>query len=83
MQNKKLYVTGHSLGGAMATICASRLSAQGMNVEGLYTYGSPRVGDGEFVANLKVNHFRFVNNNDAVPKVPPQVFGYRHHGHEC
>jgi len=83
IQNKKLYITGHSLGGAMATICASRMVARGIVVSGLYTFGSPRVGDAEFVAHLGTTHFRFVNNNDIVTKAPPLMCGFRHHGQEC
>ena len=46
--NKPLYICGHSLGGAMATIAASRLEEQ---TEALYTFGSPRVGYKKFVDN--------------------------------
>lgn len=76
--NKAVYVAGHSLGGAMATICATRLSYR--NPE-LYTYGSPRVGNSSWLRhNYAVCHKRFVNNNDAVPRVPPAFLGFRHHG---
>ena len=76
-KSKQIWVTGHSLGGAMATLCASRLEDKNPK---LYTYGSPRVGGGEFVANMQVQHWRFVNNNDVVPGVPFAIMGYRHHG---
>ena len=76
--DKTLWICGHSLGGAMATLCASRLEEKDPI---LYTYGSPKVGGKEFVAGLEVDHWRFVNNNDAVPKVPLWLMGYRHHGH--
>ena len=72
-----LYITGHSLGAAMATIAASRISNK---VEALVTFGSPRVGTKAFTENSKVVHFRVQNNNDDVPKVPPLLFGFRHHG---
>ena len=75
--NKKIYITGHSLGGAMATVCASRL--EHLNPT-LYTYGSPRVGGSWFVRGLKVEHHRFVNNNDLVPGFPLWIMGYAHHG---
>ena len=83
-RNSKLpvFVTGHSLGGAMATICCSRLEDE-FNDElclFLYTYGSPRVGDKKFVDGLCVPHVRFQNNNDVVCKIPFWVMGYRHHG---
>ena len=60
--------TGHSLGAALATIMASRLDANE-----LYTFGSPRVGNRDFVKEVKkdgVKHYRFVNNNDVVTTIP-------------
>jgi triacylglycerol lipase len=72
---RALYICGHSLGGAMATVAASRL-----NPHALYTYGSPRVGTKKFVKNITCPHYRHVNNNDIVPKVPFAWLGYRHHG---
>ncbi len=79
-----LYFCGHSLGGAMATICAGRcyLSHIGSNPMELFTYGSPRVGNKKYVSHVKLKHFRFVNNNDIVTRVPPPLFGYRHCGSE-
>ena len=76
VSDRKIYVTGHSLGAAMATIAASRL---GDKVECLYTFGSPRVGSRIFVDTLKVRHYRFFNNNDVVTSVPFTIMGYRHH----
>ncbi len=71
----QLFVTGHSLGGALAALAAVSLETQGFHVDGLYTFGQPRVGDWEFVNKLPVNFrqrsFRFVNNNDVVPLIPP------------
>jgi triacylglycerol lipase len=78
--SKKLTMCGHSLGGAMATLAASRLKDR---VHSLYTFGSPRVGNKKFVNAIKdLTHYRFVNNNDIVPTVPFMWMGYRHHG-EC
>lgn len=75
-----LYICGHSLGAAMATICASRMEDR---VIELYTYGSPRVGTCSFVKNVHVTHWRFVNNNDIVTRVPLALMGYKHHGNLC
>lgn len=70
-----LYVTGHSLGGALATMAAASLSDNGVEVAGVYTFGQPRVGDRTFASQLNKHIdgrvFRFVNNNDIVPHVPP------------
>jgi triacylglycerol lipase len=77
-KDKTLHITGHSLGGGMATIAASRLKNRVKNV---YTYGSPRVGNKRWVnVNSDFNYQRFVNNNDIVPKVPLWIMGYRHCG---
>lgn len=77
-QNLKLpplLVTGHSLGGALATMAAASLHENGIDVVGLYTFGQPRVGDLRFTSQLNQNLdgkvFRFVNNNDVVPHIPP------------
>jgi triacylglycerol lipase len=79
-----LWFCGHSLGGAMATISAGRcyLSHIPSNPLGLFTYGSPRVGDKRYINYVKLDHFRFVNNNDIVTRVPPPFLGYRHCGSE-
>ncbi len=79
-----LWFCGHSLGGAMATICAGRcfLSHIESVPEQLFTYGSPRVGDKRYINFVKLDHYRFVNNNDVVTRVPPVFMGYRHSGSE-
>lgn len=85
MSNEQpLWFCGHSLGGAMATICAGRcfLSHIESVPDQLYTYGSPRVGDKRYINYVNLDHFRFVNNNDIVTRVPPSVLGYRHSGRE-
>ena len=81
---KALWFCGHSLGGAMATICASRanLSHIPKETEELYSYGSPRVGCGRYINHVQFPHFRWVNNNDIVTRVPPTWLGYRHGGTE-
>lgn len=87
----RLWVGGHSLGGALAALAATSLHYQGFPLSGLYTFGQPRVGDWQFVqaVNSAIGDrlFRFVNNNDVVPQVPP-VFNllnptrlYGHMGH--
>lgn len=76
LEGQKLYICGHSLGAAMATICTARLS----QTEELYTFGSPRAGTRSFVKSIKTKHWRFVNNNDIVTAVPLALMGYKHHG---
>lgn len=63
----RIWVTGHSLGAALATLFACRYG----KVEGVYTFGSPRVGNKDFKAHINVKIYRIVNNDDIVPWVPP------------
>lgn len=82
--DKPLWFCGHSLGGALATICSGRcvLSYLKMEPAGLYTFGSPRVGCRRYVNHVPLRHYRWVNNNDIVARVPPVLLGYRHSGTE-
>ena len=81
---KPLWFCGHSLGGALATICGGRcvLSYLKMEPSGVYTFGSPRVGCRRYVNHVPLLHYRWVNNNDIVTRVPPVLLGYRHSGTE-
>ncbi len=74
-----LWITGHSLGGALAALAAAGITfAKRLPINGLYTYGQPRVGDLSFTAQCDSHlgnvHFRFVNNQDIVTRVPPRIF---------
>ncbi len=82
--DKPLWFAGHSLGGAMATICAGRckLAEIPSNPNAIFTFGSPRVGNERYINFVKVPHYRWVNNNDIVTRVPPAWLGYRHNGQE-
>jgi triacylglycerol lipase len=75
---------GHSLGGAMATICAFRCKASSISTspQELHTFGSPRVGCRRYIRHAEVTHYRWVHNNDIVTRVPPVWMGYRHCGNE-
>ena len=80
-----LYITGHSLGAGLATLCAYRLAQTRVYpVQGVYTFGSPRVGDGDFAEAfarlMSIRVFRVVNNEDLVTRVPPRSAGYKHVG---
>jgi hypothetical protein len=68
---QKLWVTGHSLGGALATLAACRCDQAGQKVAMVYTFGSPRVGDHAFAGNYALDHFRFENKNDVVAYMCP------------
>jgi hypothetical protein len=69
-----LIVAGHSKGGALATLAALRLRVEGVATPaGVYTFGSPRVGDTPFsnAYDAAISQWRFENNNDLVPHLPP------------
>lgn len=74
-----LYITGHSLGGALALIASIRIRPSD-RIAACYTYGCPRVGNAEFGDLLwKVPVYRQVHYSDIVPRVP-FGFGYRQDG---
>lgn len=79
-QNCQIYVTGHSLGAAVATLAAADLFALTPDIT-LYTFGSPRVGDQAFATyfdKIVPDAFRIVHKNDIVPHVPQRFLGFRH-----
>jgi len=70
-KRKKLFVCGHSLGGALALMYAAEMKA--FNPV-LYTYGMPRTFTRLAVYLLRdITHYRHVNDNDTVTQVPPEV----------
>jgi len=71
----KIWFGGHSLGAALATLAADRCPF----TAGVYTIGSPRVGDRDFRNQYQVQAYRIVNNSDIVTRVPPKKY-YRHVG---
>lgn len=83
--DKSIWLTGHSLGAALATLCAADLCARKVPISGLYTFGSPRVGNKGFIAYINQEFseqiFRFVNEDDPVTEVPHEAFwDYTHIG---
>ena len=78
--------TGHSKGGAEATLAAAMAVSEGYNVKWLITFGSPRVAAsgkvGSILAQGRVQILRYCNLGDPVPSVPPWWFSYRHVGRE-
>jgi triacylglycerol lipase len=77
-----LWLTGHSLGGALAVLCGAAFSMTNKIrlVNGVYTFGQPRVGLFNFCNNynqlLRNSTFRFVNREDLVPRVPFRGWDY-------
>lgn len=88
-----VFITGHSMGGAIATIATTALLErntkvplnQRLNIKALYTYGSPRVGSEDFARYFDtlrklqgMGVYRIVNKNDVVTKAP--CLDYQHLG---
>ena len=82
---KRIFL-GHSLGGSLAAVCAAEAIIAGYGVDGLFTIGSPRIGNADYATileeRIKLNGevCRVVNANDPVTSVPPSVWGFRHVG---
>lgn len=80
---QSVWFTGHSLGGALAMLAGARLYLEEprLAADGVYTFGQPRTCDATLAAaynrGFKDRMYRFVNNNDVVPQLPPEPF-YTH-----
>ncbi|MCL1036198.1 lipase family protein [Shewanella submarina] len=81
---RPLFITGHSLGGAMATIAAAKFIHEDIPFTSVYTFGQPRVMSREtsrvFNMECQSRFHRFHNNNDLVTRVPARLMGYSHVG---
>jgi hypothetical protein len=91
-----LYVTGHSLGGAMAALMGILVHADddyARRIEpvfkGVYTYGQPMVGSPELARHYAADDrvggrtFRYIYEGDPVPRLPSRDTGsWGHFGAE-
>lgn len=66
-----LYITGHSLGGALAVV--SSYALDGDRIAATYTFGGPRVGNLQFGQRIKPPVYRVINASDIVPRLPPGI----------
>lgn len=83
---RKVYLVGHSLGGALAVLAAARLAGWCKDdcIEGVFTTGAPRVMNAEaakfYNERLYSRTLQVENLGDEIPHVPMLVWGYRHVG---
>jgi len=81
---QSLWITGHSLGAALAILATARWRECDKPVSGLYNFGAPRVGDRVFERTFNQDFgqraFRYVNNADLVTRVPLRTMGFSHVG---
>ena len=73
---ERVYCTGHSMGGALAVLAAAMIQSEARaTIGGVLTFGQPRVGDPAFSSafneSLGAVTFRYVNDRDIVPHIPP------------
>lgn len=83
MGDLPLYITGHSLGAALATVATQYLERDRIlrdQIAACYTFGSPRVGDWQFDREFKSAIYRVVNTTDIVTVIPLLAMGYIHIG---
>ncbi|KAF1992621.1 alpha/beta-hydrolase [Aulographum hederae CBS 113979] len=76
----QIVATGHSLGAAVADLCAAGLRNAGYGVD-LYTFGSPYIGAApisDYIASQPGNTYRITHLNDPVPQWPSPHLGYTH-----
>jgi len=81
-RTSKIQIVGHSLGGAIATFCALDIwTTASIQPQYVYTFGEPRTGNSNFAnfynKNIK-QHYRVTHEQDPVPQLPPQSFGFQH-----
>ena len=83
LDNIPLYITGHSLGAALATVATQELENIPIlksRIAACYTFGSPRVGNNQYDKSFKAPIYRMVNTTDIVTIVPLLAMGYVHIG---
>ncbi len=83
---KQLFLSGHSLGAALAVLAASfALKEKRVEATAVYTFGMPRTGGPSFAAAynngpLGAKTYRLVHGIDIVPRVPFPQLGFSHVG---
>jgi len=84
-----LYMTGHSLGAALANLAAFDLESSGFQIAKTYTFESPRIGNKAFADafdthfSSRIPVFRITHNADIIVHAPPRLMSYHHVGQEA
>jgi predicted lipase len=82
-EKDSIYITGHSLGGALSMVAGLTLVdlGYGDSIKEIYTFGSPKVGNSGwqkcYNEHLSSKTHRYVNKGDWIPYLPPSLFGFR------
>jgi hypothetical protein len=83
--DRPLWVSGHSLGGALAQLAGWRFKRKFVPVHQIYTFGAPMVGNDvaaqAFDRELADRIFRYVNTKDPIPKLPTISLIANQYGH--
>ena len=91
-RNLQIWITGHSLGGALAAVASTTIMDRmkfdnSYQLNGVYTFGKPRVGNKEFVQKIEegyeannIHAMRFRHGDDMVAQIPWNLIGYYHEG---
>lgn len=83
--DRPVWITGHSLGGALTLLAAWRFKRKFVPVHQIYTFGAPMIGNTEAAQamdrELPERIFRYVNAPDPVPKLPTISLIANQYGH--
>ncbi len=82
---RPIWLTGHSLGGALALLAAWLLRRKFIAIHQLYSFGGPMIGNDEvakvFAREFPDKIFRYVNSPDPIPKLPTISLIANHYAH--
>ena len=79
-KDTKLYLTGHSLGGAVAAILGIYLMNERFNIAGIYTFGQPKFTNAEGARTYqRLPLLRVVYQNDVVATFPNETARSKQH----
>lgn len=69
-RGRRLWITGHSMGGALAVLAGQRFIDAGIGPTGVYAFGAPMVGDAAFAERYAAPLFCVENQHDIIPHLP-------------